>query len=470
MTTRDETRRGTDLAPIGARSGPRGEPRRRPDRPVRLGEPSLSLPGAALRRPRARRASTSTGPSATRRSGPATWRRWSAATTASCRAPSTRRASCATTRSTSASTPRRSSASGGASAAMPRRPRPSSPSREPIAQPRPGLHVLARHRRRGAPDDRRPRVGVYLGVQVLRFAKPPTLAVTDPTTATLTVDEDTTSYARGHHDPRRDVTIEVAGGTRDDGRLDRRRGAPTSTSGAARTSSASTRPTPTPASTPSSRSSRHHRAVPRDRGADADRRPARRRARRSRTARSPSRARPRTRPTYRSPRPTTARRGRRRRRAPARAASAGAGRRVTRRRSPDDGTLHRDAAPAHDGQLVDHRHGVQRGGQDASLTRHVRSPTRASTSSSRSRAARPGSRSGSTASSIRHVGRPARTHKTGKTLTFTGQEVDRGPDRLVGRDAFTLNGTCSGALGKRGIPETWLFQPPATPREDDSAT
>ena len=36
--------------------------------------------------------------------------------------------------------------------------------------------------------------GAYLGVQVLRFAKPPTIAVTQPATAVIDVDESTTTY------------------------------------------------------------------------------------------------------------------------------------------------------------------------------------------------------------------------------------------------------------------------------------
>ena len=36
--------------------------------------------------------------------------------------------------------------------------------------------------------------GAYLGIQVLRFAKPPTIAVTQPATAVVDVDEATTSY------------------------------------------------------------------------------------------------------------------------------------------------------------------------------------------------------------------------------------------------------------------------------------
>jgi hypothetical protein len=30
---------------------------------------------------------------------------------------------------------------------------------------------------------------------------------------------------------------------------------------------------------------------------------------------------------------------------------------------------------------------------------------------------------------------------------------------------FTLNGTKLGALGKSGVPETWLFKPPDDPRK-----
>jgi cytoskeletal protein RodZ len=58
-------------------------------------------------------------------------------------------------------------------------------------------------------------VGAYLAVQILRFAKPPTLDVTDPKVATLTVDESTSSYVlRGTTIPGGTVTVEVAGGSR----------------------------------------------------------------------------------------------------------------------------------------------------------------------------------------------------------------------------------------------------------------
>jgi hypothetical protein len=55
-------------------------------------------------------------------------------------------------------------------------------------------------------------VGAYLTVQVMRFTKPPTISVTDPKTATLTLDEDTASYVlRGMTIPGGTVTIEIAG-------------------------------------------------------------------------------------------------------------------------------------------------------------------------------------------------------------------------------------------------------------------
>jgi cytoskeletal protein RodZ len=58
-------------------------------------------------------------------------------------------------------------------------------------------------------------VGVYLGVQVMRFAKPPTLAVTSPREASITLDEDATKYTlQGTSIPGATITIELAGGTR----------------------------------------------------------------------------------------------------------------------------------------------------------------------------------------------------------------------------------------------------------------
>lgn len=53
---------------------------------------------------------------------------------------------------------------------------------------------------------------VYLGLQVFRFAKPPTIAVTDPATAVSQVDETTTSYTiRGTSTPGASITIVTPG-------------------------------------------------------------------------------------------------------------------------------------------------------------------------------------------------------------------------------------------------------------------
>lgn len=54
--------------------------------------------------------------------------------------------------------------------------------------------------------------GAYLGVQLLRFAKPPVLAVTQPATAVIEVDENVTAYTlRGTTDPGATVTITTPG-------------------------------------------------------------------------------------------------------------------------------------------------------------------------------------------------------------------------------------------------------------------
>jgi len=53
---------------------------------------------------------------------------------------------------------------------------------------------------------------VYIGIQLVRFAKPPTLAVTNPSQAVINVAEDTTSYTlRGTSIPGATITIQVPG-------------------------------------------------------------------------------------------------------------------------------------------------------------------------------------------------------------------------------------------------------------------
>ena len=59
---------------------------------------------------------------------------------------------------------------------------------------------------------------------------------------------------------------------------------------------------------------------------------------------------------------------------------------------------------------------------------------------------------------------PGKTYSVGQVVTFTGQTSIEVRTGSSGATSFTLNGQSLGALGKRGIPETWLFQPPAAPQ------
>jgi cytoskeletal protein RodZ len=63
------------------------------------------------------------------------------------------------------------------------------------------------------------------------------------------------------------------------------------------------------------------------------------------------------------------------------------------------------------------------------------------------------------------IGGSGRTFAAGRTLTFTAQRTIEVRTGSSGATLFTLNGTSLGALGPRGIPETWLFAPPAAPQK-----
>src|SRR5829696_6671598 len=54
-------------------------------------------------------------------------------------------------------------------------------------------------------------------------------------------------------------------------------------------------------------------------------------------------------------------------------------------------------------------------------------------------------------------------YQSGKTLTFSGKTSIEVRTGSSGSTRFTLNGVSLGALGKAGVPETWLFEPPAAP-------
>jgi cytoskeletal protein RodZ len=54
---------------------------------------------------------------------------------------------------------------------------------------------------------------------------------------------------------------------------------------------------------------------------------------------------------------------------------------------------------------------------------------------------------------------------SGETLTFTGKTSVEVRTGSSGATHFTLNGTPLGALGRSGVPETWLFEPPNPPQK-----
>jgi hypothetical protein len=64
-----------------------------------------------------------------------------------------------------------------------------------------------------------------------------------------------------------------------------------------------------------------------------------------------------------------------------------------------------------------------------------------------------------------NVGRAGKTYHDGQVLTFTGQSSVEVRTGSSGATTFTLNGQSLGALGKRGIPETWLFKPGSPPAQ-----
>jgi cytoskeletal protein RodZ len=63
------------------------------------------------------------------------------------------------------------------------------------------------------------------------------------------------------------------------------------------------------------------------------------------------------------------------------------------------------------------------------------------------------------------VGAAGQVISSGKTLTFTGRDSIEVRTGSSGVTYFTLNGTSLGTLGKSGVPETWLFAPPHPPEK-----
>jgi cytoskeletal protein RodZ len=63
------------------------------------------------------------------------------------------------------------------------------------------------------------------------------------------------------------------------------------------------------------------------------------------------------------------------------------------------------------------------------------------------------------------IGQAGKIFASGRTLTFTAQTSIEVRSGNSGATHFTLNGTSLGSLGKDGIPETWLFAPPNAPQK-----
>jgi cytoskeletal protein RodZ len=61
------------------------------------------------------------------------------------------------------------------------------------------------------------------------------------------------------------------------------------------------------------------------------------------------------------------------------------------------------------------------------------------------------------------IGVGGRVEGNARKLTFTAKESIEVRTGSSGVTRFTLNGTSLGALGRNGVPETWLFEPPAEP-------
>ncbi len=63
------------------------------------------------------------------------------------------------------------------------------------------------------------------------------------------------------------------------------------------------------------------------------------------------------------------------------------------------------------------------------------------------------------------LGSGGKIYSPGKTITFSGQQSVEVRTGSSGSTFFTLNGTALGALGQPGVPETWLFAPTGPPTQ-----
>ena len=334
----------------------------------------------------------------------------------------------------------------------------------PIAQPRPGLQFSTGIVVAALLTILIVGVGVWLTVQVLRFNKPPTIAVTSPRDATLQLDENATSYTlQGTSIPGATITIELAGGSRQISAdstgawsvgVDLRRGknefridATDPETGRHADQAAMivivvpSRAIEAPTLTldqPADGTTFENGAIP-VQGTAVN-------------ATSVSIAATFEGPVTGAPVASPA-------------ASSPPGPAPITVNVADDGTWNTGSTPL---QLTTGRWSIvvtasNAAGKAASLTRHVAIAYKGVNLVIAAKGGPAWVKVWVDGKLDSVVGRGGKTLNAGDVLTFTAKTSIEVRTGSSGATQFTLNGQQLGALGKRGIPETWLFQPPAEP-------
>jgi len=338
---------------------------------------------------------------------------------------------------------------------------------KPIAQPRPGLQFSPAIVIAALLTVLIVAIGVWLGIQVMRFAKPPTLEVTNPREATVELAQDATSFTlEGTSIPGASITVELAGGTRQANAdstgawsmtVDVRRGKNEFKIDATDPDTGKHAEEPvmvvlsvpfTPTEAPTLSINQPADGTTFENGAIAVEGTA------NTTEVSISAA-------YEGPV------------AGAPTASPGPSRGPSAPPAPapitvpvaDDGTWNTGDSPLQltTGTWSITVNATNAQGKSASLTRHVAVAYKGVNLVVTIKGGNAWIKVWVDGQLDPTVGRAGRTLHDGQVLTFTGQQSVEVRTGSSGTTLFTLNGQSLGALGKRGIPETWLFKPPAPP-------
>jgi cytoskeletal protein RodZ len=336
----------------------------------------------------------------------------------------------------------------------------------PIAQPRPGLQFSTGIVVAALLTILIAGVGVWLTVQVLRFNKPPTIAVTSPREATLQLDENATSYTlQGTSIPGATISIELAGGTRQISAdstgawsvgVDLRRGKNEFKIDATdpETGRHADQAAMILIIVPSRAIEAPLLSVDQPADGTTFENGAIRVQGTATNATSVSIAATYEGPVTGAPAPASS---------PAPSGPPGpAPITVT---VADDGTWDTGSTPL---QLTTGRWSIvvtasNAAGKAASQTRHVSIAYKGVNLVVAAKGGRAWIRVWVDGVIDPTIGGAGRTLRDGEVVTFTGKTSIEVRTGSSGATQFTLNGQLLGALGKRGIPETWLFQPPAGP-------